>query len=228
MNNANLHKGSKLIAIIMAVVATSLFLIVDITPLFITAYIINLIAVIGLCLGTTYLANNLKSYPWFASFPLTVWRYLLTQLTVSAIFVISENLFGFSVNLGIFYVIHLAIGGYFSILLIMQKGGKDIIEAVDEKVKAKSVDWRMLQLDMEAVKERMPSKAQEFQAVIDALRYSLPMSSEAILPYEEKIKDSIVMLEQAANMNDEARVSELCITLLRQIKDRNNRAKITK
>jgi len=228
MNNANVQKGSRLIAIIMAVVATSLFLVVKITPLYITAYIINLIAVLALCLGTVYMANNMKSYPWFASFPLTIWRYLLTQLTVSAIFVISENLFGYSVNLGIFVVIHIAIIGYFAILLILQKGGKDIIEAVDEKVKAKTVDWRMLQLDMESVKASMPSKAQELQAVIDALRYSLPMSSEAILPYEEKIKDSIVMLEQAANINDEARVSELCVTLLRQIKDRNNRAKITK
>ena len=220
--------GIILIAVIMAVVATALFLIVKVTALFVAAYIFVLIGIGLLCFGNLYLLSSGKSYPWFASFPLTIWRYLITQITVSAIFVISENLFDRSIPIGWFILIHIVLLAFFSVLLILQKGGKDIIEQIDEKVKVKYLDLRMVQMDVESVKERVPEQAKEIQAVVDALRYSMPMSHESIAPYEDKIKDSVFILEQAADQNDANKISEICVTLLRQIKDRNNRATLIK
>jgi FtsZ-binding cell division protein ZapB len=216
------------IAAIMAAVATALFLVVEVTTLFVTAYIFALIGIALLCFGNLYLLSSGKSYPWFASFPLTIWRYLISQITVSAIFIIVENLFDRSIPLGWFVLIHIILLAFFSIMLILQKGGKDIIERIDEKIQAKYIDLRMVQLDVESVKERVPMQEKEIQAVVDALRYSMPMSHDSIAPYEEKIKDSVFMLEQAADQNDTAKISELCVTLLRQIKDRNSRATMIK
>jgi len=127
-----------------------------------------------------------------------------------------------------FILIHVILLGFFSSLLILQKGGKDIIQPLEERAKEKYADFRLIQLDVETIKARVPNQAEEIQAVIDALRYSLPTSHDSIAQYENKIKDSVVMLEQAAESNDNAKISELCNTLLRQIKDRNNRAKTVK
>jgi len=227
MNN---YKTTKItaIVIIMAAVATAFFLVVEVTPLFITAYIFAIIGIALFFVGNIYLFFNGKSYPWFAAFPMTIWRYLIAQLTVSAILVISENLFDKSLPVGWFLLFHIILLGYFGVHLILQKGGKEVIEELEERVKEKYIDLRMVQLDVEAVRERVPDQAKEIGAVVDALRYSMPMSHDLIKPYEDKIKDSVVLLEQAADNNDAAKISEICVTLLRQIKDRNNRAKLVK
>ncbi|MCL2018152.1 MAG: hypothetical protein FWG70_00195 [Oscillospiraceae bacterium] len=216
------------IALIMVVTASAFFLVVKVTPLFITAYIITLIGIAMLCFGNLYLLTAAKSYPWVAAIPVTIWRYLMTQLTVSAIFVIRENIFDSSISIAWFILIHIVLLSFFSVLLILQKGGKDIIEDVDEKVQEKYIDFRSIQLDVESVKERVPNQAEEIKAVADALRYSTPLCHASVVPLEDKIKDSVVMLEQAADNNDTEKISELCVTLLRYIKDRNNKVKLIK
>jgi len=227
MNN---YKTTKIaaIALIMAIIATSFFLIVKITSLFVVAYIFTIIGISLFFLGSIYLLHSMKNYPWFAIFPITVFRYLIIQIIVSALFVTIENLFSLSLPTPLLLIIHIALLGFFGVLLIIQKGGKEIIEELDEKIQEKYIDLHSIQLDVEAVKERVPDQAKEIGTVIDALRYSLPMSHDSIKPYEDKIKDSVVMLEQAADNNYTAKISEICVTLLRQIKDRNNRAKLMK
>jgi hypothetical protein len=73
--------------------------------------------------------------------------------------------------------------------------------------------------------------AKDIQPVADALRFSDPMSHPSLESYENDIKDSLVRLEQAVSEKDAEnaeKISALCVTLLRQIKDRNNRVKLVK
>jgi hypothetical protein len=206
-----------------------LFLVVEVTALFVTAYILLLVGIAMLCIGNLLLLESMKSYPWFASFPITIWRYLITQIIVSVIFVVSEQVFDRALlSAEGFALIHVAILAFYLVFLLMQKAGKEIIDGVEAKVKEKYINLRSMQTDVEALVGRVPEQASELQAVAEALRYSTPMSSEAILPLEEKIADSVIMLEQAADNNNAERISELCVTLLRQIKDRNNKAKVLK
>ena len=217
-----------IIALIKVAVVSAFFLVVKITPLFVTAYLITLFAIALRCFGMMYLLKSIKSYPWFASFPMTTKIYFSLQLTLSVPFIIRENIFNLSFPINWFALFHIVLLGFFLILLVVQKGGKDIIERVEEKVQEKYIALRSLQSDVEAIKERVPEQAKEIQTVVDALRYSMPKSHESVAPYEDKIKDSVIMLEQAAEQNNSEKISELCVTLIRQIKDRNNKAKLIK
>jgi hypothetical protein len=61
----------------------------------------------------------------------------------------------------------------------------------------------------------------DIRLVADALRYSDPMSRPSLEIYGNDIEDGIARLGQAVS----EKVSALCATLLRQIENRNNRAK---
>jgi len=235
MNNL---KTPKILAIgaILAVIATASLFVFELTAVLLTAYIFAIIGIVMFTFGNTFFLAYVSkaNYPWSASFPITLGRYLFTQIIMSAILVAVEKLADWSIHTGLFVFIHIALLGIFSIYLILQKGGAEIIEEIEERMQetqAKYIDLRSLQMDVESLKERVPAQAKEIQSVADALRYSLPGTQSkhtSISEHEDKIKDSVIMLEQAADNSDSAKVSELCVALLRLIKDRNNRVKLAK
>ena len=222
MNSVNKKNSIILIAVIMAAVATSLFLVVKLTALFIVAYIVALIGIALLCIGNLYLLSSKKNYPWFASFPMTIWRYLISQLLLSAVFVLRENLFEGSFPLTVFIVLHFILHAFFAVLLILQKGGKDIIEARDAAVKEKVAALGMMRVDAESLIGKFPEYEKELRQVVDALRYSDPMSHPSLSAYEEQIRRGIM------NMNDGNNIPQQCAQLLLQIADRNSRVKMLK
>jgi hypothetical protein len=224
--NVNLNDkktGVVIIAVIMAVVATSLFLIVKVTPLFVTAYIFALIGIALFCLGTLYLIHSGDSYPWFAAFPLTIKQYLVAQLLLSAIFVVRENVFDASFPLGWFIVMHVALHAFFCIWLLLLHGGKVAIVEREEEVKEKVATLRLMQADAESLLRKFPGHEKDLRPVADALRYSDPMSHASLAPYEERIQRTLLA------MGDEgADIPKMCADLLTQIADRNARVKILK
>jgi hypothetical protein len=88
--------------------------------------------------------------------------------------------------------------------------------------------WKSLIVDVDAIAQSTPEFSKDIKPVIDAIKYSDPMSNSQLAEYEDAIKDSIIRLNQAAAEKEADRVSELCVTLQRQIKDRNNRVKLLK
>jgi len=217
-----------LICGIMAAVASVFLLVLDITPLFISAYIFAVIGIGALGLGTIYLMQSGKSYPWFASFPMTIWSYLTIQVAFSAVFVIRESIFNWSFPTKWFCLIHIIMLAVTAIVLITLNTGKDYIEARGADVKEKVISMKMIVADLEAAMTNMPSMKSEIKAVADALRYSDPMSNPALAEYENAIGDSVVLIENAVAKGDEQSIPALCAALQRQIKDRNNKLKLMK
>ena len=219
-------KGNKnriiLIAVIMAIMVTALFLVVNITPLFITAYAFALISIAAFCFGNLYLIESSRSYPWFAAFPIRVWQYLITELVMSAVFVIIENLFKWSLPVQWLIFIHIILLGVFSIPLVLMKSGKEIIDARGEVVKQKVTTQRFMQADIESLIRKFPEHDNDLRKVADALRYSDPMSHSSLAAYEEQIQRKIILIDDGEN------IPEKCDELLRLIADRNSRVKITK
>ena len=127
-----------------------------------------------------------------------------------------------------FVLIHSITLAYFAIRLIMMKSGKEIIEQREAYVQEKTSSLQSLRVDLSAILEKMPESARELQSVLDAIRYSDPMSHASLLPYENGIKENVARLELAAGKKDTEEISSLCVALLRQIKDRNNRVKMMK
>jgi hypothetical protein len=74
-----------LIALILAVVATSLFLVVrEVTALFSIAYGFTLLGIAAFWWSGMSLVGNVESYPWGMAFPITTYRYLSVELVFSA------------------------------------------------------------------------------------------------------------------------------------------------
>ncbi|GHS93212.1 hypothetical protein AGMMS50276_03020 [Synergistales bacterium] len=217
-----------LIVLVMAAVASLFFLVAEVTALFLIAYGFALLGIAGFWWGNMYLVDNIKSYPWIAAFPASILQYLTTEVIFSAVFVLSEQLSLFRLPPTWFFLIHAILLAFFVIRLIMLKSGKEIIEQRGKEVREKVQAISFLSADLSAILKKAPEKAKDIQPVIDAIRYSDPMSHPSLAPFENDIKDSVVSLERAAEQNDGEKISSLCVTLLRQIKDRNNRVKMMK
>jgi signal transduction histidine kinase len=229
MNSVNNKKYATLIAVIITAVASLSFLIVrEITPLFLTAFAFALLGIGGFWLGSVYLFDNMQSYSWLAAFPAAPARYLCIEAVFSVVFVVLEQLSIFRLPPVWFFLIHTVLAAYFAVNLVFLKGGKEVIERRDAEVKEKTRTLAFLLADVSEILERTPELARDIRAVADALRYSDPMSHPSLESCENSIKDSVIRLEQAASEKDSEKVSALRVTLLRQIKDRNNRAKSLK
>jgi signal transduction histidine kinase len=229
MNAAANKKYATLIALIFASVASLFFLIArEITPLFWIAFAFALIGIGGFWFGAVYLLSNMRVYPWFAIFPAQLLHYLIVEVLFSAVFVALEQFSVFRLPPVWFFLIHALIAAYFAVNLVLLKGGKEIIERRGAEVQEKTQALAFLLADVSAVLDRTPEMAKGIRPVAEALRYSDPMSHASLEAYENEIKDGVARLEQAALEKDGEKISALCITLLRQIKDRNNRAKLLK
>jgi hypothetical protein len=226
--NAN-KKYATIIALVLAAVASLSFLVVrEVTPLFLAAYAFALIGIAASWLGTVYLLDNMGGYPWFAAFPTMLLRYLVVEILFSVVFVILEQTSVYRLPTVWFLVIHAVIAAYVAVHLVMLKGGKEHIEQVDAKIREKTYEWGSLQADISAILEQTPEAAKDIKPVADALRYSDPVSHPSLASYEDAVKEDIVRLEQAVSEHDAGKISSLCVTLLRRIKDRNSRVKLMK
>ena len=213
------------ITAIMAVVVTAPFLVLKITVLSVTAYIFALIGIALFCKGSLYMLSSLRSYPWFAAFPMRIWQYLITELALSAIFLSAENMFDRSWSPQWFILLHIILLAVCSITLILMKSGKEIIDARQAEVKEKTAALRFVQADVQAVMRKFPEYEKDLRQVADALRYSDPMSHSSLAIYEEQIQREILAMD---NAEESARIPERCAELLRRIADRNTRVKMMK
>jgi hypothetical protein len=213
---------------IMFVVATLFFAVIPVTPLFITAYIFAVIGIGLLTFGNWFILKYDNNYPWIAAFPITTIRYAVTNVAISVLFLLLENIAKWSIPFVWFLLILVIVLAIFSIKLIVIKGARDVIVDVDDRVKQKVVALKMLVADIENIQQNSPQYAAVIKPVYEALKYSDPMGNEMIAQYDQKISDSISILEISTNSGDDKAVSDICVTLLNQIKDRNNRVKIMK
>ena len=214
-------KSLSAIAGIIFIIITALFFVVKISALYIAAYVFALIGIAGLLFGGLHLLKNPKTYPWAAAIPMVLASYLIIDIVFSAVFVILEQTGVFILNTAIFAAIHAVILAFFAIRIIMLNAGKKEIERIEEKVKESTFDWQMLVADLKALSDKSP----EVKPVLEAVKYSDPVTSPKIAEYDENIRDSVAALEKAVDAGDADKVAALCTTLQRQIKDRNNRAK---
>jgi len=150
--------------------------------------------------------------------------YLLVEVIVSAVFVVFEQISVFSLPIAWFMLMHIVILAVFSIRIIIIYTGGAPIWRIDDRVHESTFDWKLLILDVDALTVRSP----EVKPVLEALRYSDPMTNSKLTEYDVSIRNSVAALECAVDEGDSTRVDELIIMLQRQIRDRNNRVKLLK
>lgn len=103
------------------------------------------------------------------------------------------------------------------------------VETRDRQVQENTVFIRLLTSDAKALTERIsdPTQRLSAQKVYEALRYSDPVSSDALVPYETQINLKFKEFEGAALAGEEW-AENLARELLLLIKDRNDKCKLLK
>lgn len=226
--NTKINKTTAVVVpAVLVILYTIAFLVLEKTPITITAYVVGIIGSVLFFIGNLYFINVKSGYPWISAIPMTLWRYIITSALLSAVFVIGEK---FALTFTIPYIV-LIIGqvivfAFFFVMLMLMHTGKEYIESVDKKVAVKRQFIKELGNELAMIKENAPDEVKkDIQAVIDAVRYSDPMSVDAVAAIENDIQDNVTRL---AGMTDAGQIRELCVLIVRQIKDRNNRIRAEK
>lgn len=146
-------------------------------------------------------------------------RYLAIQVVAFAVFMAFPVL-----PTWIPIVICFVILGISAICLIGTETGREEINRVEEKVEKKVFYIKSLQVDVEllAESESDPEIKAELLKLADKIRFSDPMSSDALTEVEETIVNKIEELKTAENK------SSLIATINLLLTERNKKAKILK
>lgn len=215
------------VPIVLITLFTLTFLVMEKTPILITAYVVAILSSILFFVGNLYFIGVKSGYPWVAAIPLTMWRYIVTATLLSGVFVIGERFVPiFKIPYLVLIIGQIIIFVFFFVMLTLMHTGKEYISEVDKKAYEKRQFIKGLSVDLASIIESVPDASkQDIQTVIDAVRYCDPMSSEAVAAIESDILDNVKYLGQ---QTDTQQISTLCVTLLKQIKDRENRVRAMK
>ena len=213
--------GALLIALILAAVATLLFVLIPGSANLTVAYVFCLIG-IALMEGGFLLATA-RNVP--ASYALIgqTGRFLPWSLVVSVIVLVLERIGLFTMPTVWHAAIQVILLAFSSIKMVQIFSGAAYIEQLEEQVAEKRNAWVDLtnRANMLAAREQDAEAKAALQKVADALRYADPMSVTASKKIDEQIE---TLLEQAHG--DECKAK--CDELLLLIQERNMIVKANK
>ena len=113
---------------------------------------------------------------------------------------------------------------------LLAKTAGDAVSKIDEKVKVQTFFIKALTVDADTLVSQ--AKSAEIKAevtkVYEAIRYSDPMSNDALAGAESQITLKFNQLQDAVASNDATAVQTLANELLILIKDRNSKCKLLK
>lgn len=217
-----------IIAAILAVVASLMFLLVTVTPDFIVAYIFALIGIAGLLICTLVMISKKENFAWVSALPHQALIYLIIQLVFSIVFVVLEQLAVYTLPVAWFIVIHAVILAIFAIRLIMLWGSVKHIEARDEQVQQKVsfVQSSQVEVELLAAQTADSSLQDQLKSLAEKIRYSDPMSAPALAPIEAQITEKLQALKASLN---QAEVAQTILSDIHQLLDeRNKKCKLNK
>ena len=216
--------------VIGILVLTAVFIVLPKTGLVITAYLFSLLAPTFLLIVFWRLASGTKQhYITDAAFPIQAFRYTCCNLACSVIFVFLEQINLWKIPVGVFALLQIIIVAVFTWLILAMDAGQEEILLVEERVRKKTFDWKLLQADIETIKGDAPAEyRKDIQAVIDAVRYADPMTCPEVADIEEAIRDNVLLLENKIQNGTADEVAILCAKIQKQIKNRNNRIRLFK
>lgn len=104
------------------------------------------------------------------------------------------------------------------------------IERIDTKIKTQTFFVRSLTVDANTLMASAKSEGarEECRKVYEAIRYSDPMSNDALAPVESQITVKFAELSEAVKADDGERVAELAKEVVVLVEDRNKKCKLLK
>lgn len=221
-----------IIAIILAAVLTAVFLLLPKTTNVVIGFVFSLIGIAALWLSAMFVTKENSNYPIDFAFALLILKYLVLQIVCSVIIISLELLNMFILGSAIFVVVHIVLLAIALIRILLMDAGKKHIDELDKKIETHTFDWGMLVSDTDQIREKIdhltPEIKKEIETTCDEIRYSDPMSHQSLKDYDNEIKESVITLDKAVESWNDDKISKLCTTIKRQIKDRNNQLRLLK
>lgn len=222
-------------AILLAVWGAVTFLVRPIIPGYVvsydgrfwTAWAFITAAFIGnlVCTYFAFKAENLKKL--FLNLPLiTISRSaLIVMLVAGCTVMLIPNCPGW-----IAAVVCILVLGFNAVAVVKAAWAADTVSETEEKVKTQTAFIKNLTVDAESLIARAksePVKA-ECKKVYEAVRYSDPMSRDALASIESEITATFSKLKEVVAADNSASASEIASELIVLLDDRNKKCKLLK
>jgi hypothetical protein len=117
-----------------------------------------------------------------------------------------------------------------AISIVKASKAAELVEEVDQKVKVKTFFIKSLTVDADTLMARATTEEikAECKKVYEAVRYSDPMSNDALATVESEITVKFAKLTEAVASADAEQVKELANEVVILIGDRNKKCKLLK
>lgn len=117
-----------------------------------------------------------------------------------------------------------------SVALIKTVWAAEVVDKVDKKINSQTSFIKKLTVDTEGLLASVKNDSVELECkkVLDAVRYSDPMSNNALSSIEAEITDKMVKFANAVSSNDALKAKNIAEELVVLIGDRNRKCKILK
>lgn len=119
----------------------------------------------------------------------------------------------------------------FSVIAVTKsRAAIDVVSRIDDNVKIKTFFIRSLTIDAESLVSRAKSESirKECKKVYEAIRYSEPMSNEALATIESEITKKFSKLSESVISDDSEAVATLSYEIIVLIGDRNKKCNLLK
>ncbi|MBQ7036473.1 MAG: hypothetical protein IJN74_03170 [Clostridia bacterium] len=127
-------------------------------------------------------------------------------------------------------IVCFAVLGFTAVAVLKAKVAGELVEAVDDKIKAQTFFIKSLTVDAESLMARAKSEnvKAECKKVYEAVRYSDPMSNNALAPIENEITIKFAKLSDAVLNDNFETVSAFTDEIIILLGDRNKKCKVLK
>ncbi len=127
-------------------------------------------------------------------------------------------------------IICAAIFGFSAVSIVKAKAATEIVGKIDDKINAKTSFIKSMTVNALGLQERATTDEirEECKRVAEAIRFSDPMSSDALATVEEQITLSFSALSEAVAAENAESVKKSAKEILVFISDRNNKCRLLK
>lgn len=147
--------------------------------------------------------------------------YFFAELFASFVFMIFRNHASVKLTVAI-QIIMLMIYIIFAALALMTR---DAVQGIESNVKTKVAGIKMLSVDVKILEDQcMDSELKsELHKISEAIRFSDPMTTDALSDLDELIKSKVTELKFQCNSNNKAAAIQICYQLDSFISERNQK-----
>lgn len=165
---------------------------------------------------------------WLFGYPIVKHStaYVMAEFCASTVFIVFER----QVKWGWTFAAQFLLLCIYGICAISCFLAKATIDEVHAKVSGKTAFWKLLREDADVLVQKCPPSAlkTQLQQLSEAIRYSDPMSSEALAEWDKEIAEALSDCGKAVSCNDLGQAEELCQKAQLLLTRRNKRCKALK